>query len=55
MFNRVHALPLPHRVINVLGKVHVLILVAGPMAAIWWCLDGHGRHVNLADLLTVKP
>ncbi len=52
MFNRVHALPLPCRLIGALEKVHVLILVAGPVAAIWWCLDGHGRYASLAGLLT---
>lgn len=55
MFNRVHALPLPRRVINGLEKVHVLILVAGPLAAVWWCLGGPGPDDHLVDLFREHP
>jgi predicted MPP superfamily phosphohydrolase len=51
-FNRVHAFPLPRRVVSVLRIVNVLILVAGPLAAMWWCINGHVRHGSLAELFT---
>jgi len=55
MFNRVHALPLPCRVINLLEKIHVLILVAGPMSAAWWILGGSGREARLSSQLLTQP
>lgn len=55
MFNRVHALPLPCRVINALEKIHALILVAGPVAAVWWCLGDNGIHARLIDVLREYP
>jgi predicted MPP superfamily phosphohydrolase len=50
-FNRVHAFPLPRRVVAVLRMVNVAVLMAGPLAIIWWCLDGHVRHASLAEML----
>ena len=55
MFNRVHALPLPCRVINGLEKVHVLILVAGPLAGAAWLLGGQGAEYRLLELLSRLP
>jgi predicted MPP superfamily phosphohydrolase len=31
--------------------VNVAVLMAGPLAIIWWCLDGHVRHASLAEML----
>jgi len=50
-FNRVHAFPFPRRVIAALRMVHVAVLLAGPLAAVWWCLDGQLRQAGLADML----
>ena len=53
-FNRVHALPLPRRLVTVLRIAKMAVLVVGPLAAIWWCLEGHGRHAGLADMLAQR-
>ncbi len=55
MFNRVHALPFPCRLINALEKVHVVILVAGPSAAVWWLCSGPAAESRLTDLLMAHP
>jgi len=40
LFNRVHALPLPCRVINALEKLHALCFLAGPSFCLWWFARG---------------
>ncbi len=55
MFNRVHALPFPCRLISALEKVHVLFLVAGPVAVTGWMLGGFRAHASFAALLTEYP
>ncbi len=54
LFNRMHALPLPCRVLAVLEKLHIAAMAAGPAACLWWALRG-AAGAGLWPSLTAHP